>query len=252
MCGVPLCLHLGADGGEGAGADIGAGSPQRMGGPRHRISITLSDHPEKLAASFYGLVQVLADDLDEHGAVPVVEAAKELDLCLVERFGQSGHLCRTRLILHGSVRSASGYPSPQDLGDLVHTYRLCDVVVHASRETPRTVPVHGGCSHGDHGRVTVRALDTANLGGGLVTVHLRHLAVHEHSVVASRLHRRDRFSAIVGDDVAVTQFREHLRTHQLVHLVVLHEQDRAHSIRVGSAQPKACSMGQVTHGRRGR
>ncbi len=72
------------------------------------------------------------------------------------------------------------------------------------------------------------SLDPADLAGGLVAVHLGHLAVHQDGVVGSGLDRADRLAAVVGDVERVAELGEHLGSHQLVHRVVLDQQDRAH------------------------
>ena len=79
------------------------------------------------------------------------------------------------------------------------------------------------------------ALDPPDRRGRLVPVHLGHLAVHEDGVIGARSVRVDGLDPVVGDREAVAEVLEHLRADELVHLVVLHEQDRpAHLRRLGA------------------
>ena len=59
----------------------------------------------------------------------------------------------------------------------------------------------------------------------LVAVHLRHRDVHQDQLGPQRAVHLDRGAAIAGDSVAEAEAAEDLAEHQLVHLVVLGDQD---------------------------
>ena len=71
-----------------------------------------------------------------------------------------------------------------------------------------------------------RAIVATDLSGCLKTVHHRHLDIHEHHVVVSRLERCDRLSA-VGDNLdPVSHLLQQCSGQKLVDRVVLDHQDQ--------------------------
>ena len=78
------------------------------------------------------------------------------------------------------------------------------------------------------------AFPLADPRGGREAVHLRHLAVHEHGVVAGARHRLHRFAPVVRDVHPVAELLEDPHRDLLVHLVVLGHEDAGGERRAGS------------------
>ena len=93
------------------------------------------------------------------------------------------------------------------------------------------------------GRAAAAPFHLADLRGGGEAVHLRHLAVHEHRVVAGARHRLHRFAPVVGDVHSVAQLLEDPHRHLLVHLVVLGHEHAGGEGRAGLAQAVARDEG---------
>jgi hypothetical protein len=104
--------------------------------------------------------------------------------------------------------------------------RLGQNIVHAGFQALR---VAGGTRESrdrDDSRAPA-ARSTPNPPCWLITVDLRHLAVHQHEVVRETKPHLHRFSAVVRNVRTDAVLLEHAYREPLVHLVVLREQHAA-------------------------
>ncbi len=122
-------------------------------------------------------------------------------------------------------------------GEFLGADRLGEVVVHTGGDARLAVALHGVGGHGDDpdrlGAALGRDRPGADAAGGLQTVHLRHLHVHQHEVVRELLDGLHRFDAVRGDVGAVPHRFEHQERDLLVDGVVLGQQ---HPQRVAFAE----------------
>ena len=83
-----------------------------------------------------------------------------------------------------------------------HAHRLADVVIHAYGEAFLAIALHGVRRHGDDvHRSFPRALFGVRLHTpyglrSFITIHLRHLAVHEDNIVLYTLERCEHLEAV--------------------------------------------------------
>src|ERR1700722_405306 len=102
-------------------------------------------------------------------------------------------LCALSGLRFSSLSNCAGAyarnPAIQRLTQFLQAHRLADVVVHSGRQAALPVPIHGVGRQRANGLVAAFALAASNNGGGFETVHIRHLAVHQHQVVFLLLQR---------------------------------------------------------------
>jgi hypothetical protein len=159
-------------------------------------------------------------DLVQQRAV-VVDRHQVLHDALVELLALRGLLGRRAL----GARDRRAHPLAQHRLELVGRHRLGDVVVHAGLEALLAVALHGARGHRDDRDAAGAArLALADLARRLVAVHPRHLAVHQHGVVAAARAGRERLLAVLGELDAEAQLLEDLGRDLLVDLVVLGHQ----------------------------
>ena len=84
-----------------------------------------------------------------------------------------------------------------------------DVVVHAGIEAALAVALHGVGGHGDDDDAAIGRLGAADLFGGLVAVHHRHLAIHKDEVVAIAGDHIDSFFPVGGEFDGEAQALQH-------------------------------------------
>src|ERR1700726_1250557 len=121
-------------------------------------------------------------------------------------------------------------PARQDSRELNRVDRLGDVIVHPGGKAPCAVAHEGVGGHRDHGGMRVAGLPVAELTRGVISVELRHLAVHQNGRVRVPLERVQRLAAVSDRLDAVTATLEHADSHESVDLVVLRDQYlRGHS-----------------------
>lgn len=80
--------------------------------------------------------------------------------------------------------------------------------------------------HRDHRRAITLSLTLAEPAGGLEAVHDRHLAVHQHGVVAAELQRHQRLAPVGGNVDPAPELLHDPPPDQLVGGVVLDQQHR--------------------------
>ncbi|MNS25638.1 hypothetical protein D3C72_575370 [compost metagenome] len=124
------------------------------------------------------------------------------------------------------------YPLGQRGEHVVDVQGFGDVVVHAAGQRPLAVPRHGVGSHGDHRQIRPAWLLTYLAGRG-ITVHHRHLAVHQHTIeVCVTLQLVERFCAVNGqaqlDPGALQQF-----TGQLAVQLIVFDQQQSRATQAG-------------------
>src|SRR6266516_6801601 len=123
-----------------------------------------------------------------------------------------------RLRLYGFSRSE---PALEHRGDDVQLDGLGDVVVHSRLEAPLALALEGVGRHRDDRYMPPASLVVPDLTAGFVTVHLGHLAVHQHSVVVAAADQRHRLTAGSRDVRAETEALNHSHRDLLVGGVVL-------------------------------
>ncbi len=130
-----------------------------------------------------------------------------------------GALFRSPCVLRTGLRRAN-----QRGRQLPDADRLADVVVHAGRETCLPILGHGvrGHRHDPDGR---RRWAGPEPSRRLQPIHLRHLDVHQHDVVATTRDGSDRLHPVVREVGRVAHPRQQSKGKLLVHRVVLGEQD---------------------------
>ena len=97
-------------------------------------------------------------------------------------------------------------PSLEDLLEFVPTHGFRDVVVHSRGQTLFPVVSHGVGRQGDDRDVSLKTRRRPDGPGCLITVHLRHLAVHQYEVVGDASDRGDRLLAIGHHVHAIPEF----------------------------------------------
>ena len=105
-----------------------------------------------------------------------------------------------------------------------HVERLGNVVAHAGFDHLVAVAGHGIGGHGDDGDLRQGQV-LANLAGGGVAVHDRHLAVHQHAIKAIVPGQNvQRLLAVVGHQYRDAGLLQQFQRQFLVHVVVFHQQ----------------------------
>ena len=102
------------------------------------------------------------------------------------------------------------------------------MVIHARVQAVLPILRHGiGCQSHDRNTSSIAGFfNFANSDGGLETIELRHVAIHQDHVKAGVLVVCQRFIAIVGHHhiIAIEAF-QHTQSDRLVHQVVFNQQD---------------------------
>ncbi len=115
-------------------------------------------------------------------------------------------------------------PACQGGDQLIGIDGFGEVGIHACAQGPLPIAGHGIGGHGDDGQLDEAFLGT-NLAGRFITVHHRHLAVHQHAVEMLLLQPCQSLLALVGDGDPNAVVGEHVDRQFLVDGVVLHQQD---------------------------
>ena len=100
---------------------------------------------------------------------------------------------------------------------------LGNVVIHARSKAALPVGIHGVGGHGDH-RQVLQAWVLAQLPGGGLSVHHRHLHVHQHNVIRGLAQLVQSHLAVVRHIHHKPRIAQQLHSHDLVEFVVLHQQ----------------------------
>src|ERR1043166_762436 len=108
--------------------------------------------------------------------------------------------------------------------EIFELHRLGNVIVHPRRYAPRAVAFEGVGRHGNDPRVFCRAFMASNLSRRLVTVHLRHLAIHQHEIVRNASERLDCFAPVADRIRAIAEFLQLSQRNLLIDDVVFREQ----------------------------
>ena len=105
---------------------------------------------------------------------------------------------------------------------------LGEEAVHPGVQAKLFVALHGVGRQRHDGQVGATALrKIADRCGGLVAVHHRHLAIHQHEVEISGAHPVDGLRTIAGHLVLQTELGQHRLGHTLVDGVVFDQQHQA-------------------------
>ena len=91
--------------------------------------------------------------------------------------------------------------------------------------------------HGDDRQAAAEGRVAADAVGGLIAVHNRHLDIHQHDVERSRTQNFQRLFPMLRDSHQQSDRLEQFAGHQLVVLVVLHQQDTATTDMFQACQP---------------
>src|SRR5471032_1184365 len=142
----------------------------------------------------------------------------------VDRLG--GVVGRRRVVLRGvRVRVAVRQPFVEFVAQLDQRDRLGQVIVHAGGQAFFGVAALGVGGHRHQRRAPAqRLLGGADVRRRLVTIHLRHAAIHQDQVVALALRRVDRLAAVEGELALAAVHGQHGGGHHLVGAVVLGHQ----------------------------
>ena len=101
---------------------------------------------------------------------------------------------------------------------------LGNVVAHAGFYTFIRIAGHGMGGHGNDGYISDFGFQISDFPRGGVSVHHRHLDIHEHGVIFLFLDGIDGFLAVVGQaDVEPGAFKN-FSGHLLVNFIVFHQQ----------------------------
>src|SRR5882724_5490649 len=145
----------------------------------------------------------------------------------VSSLGLTGSRSAKRWPLFPVIRAWEGGPSarpypPLERGpQFIGLHRLGDVVVHPGGEAALAIALHGIRRHGDDGHVRAyRRFALADRGRRLVAIHLRHLAVHEHGMVADAGRGLDGFEPVRHHVHPAPELLEHARRKSLIHHIV--------------------------------
>ena len=98
------------------------------------------------------------------------------------------------------------------------------MVVHANGPALLAVVAHGIGAHGQDGQAVIDLLP-ADGCCGLIAVHDRHLQIHQDQIIAARLQHGQRLLAVLGQVNPEAFLRQQLRSHLLIDLVVLNQEN---------------------------
>src|SRR6185437_10077917 len=91
-------------------------------------------------------------------------------------------------------------PAPKRRVEVVHVNRLADVIIHPGSLALLTCAAQRMSGHRDNNSpMRMGSFAPANFGGRLVTVHSRHLAIHQDDWIRLERERVERFLAAVHD-----------------------------------------------------
>src|SRR5207302_6738315 len=122
-------------------------------------------------------------------------------------------------------RLLSRQPPLEDCGDHVELHWFGDVVIHPRGEASFSLARDGVRGHRDDWYTAPAPLVVPDLAGRFVAVHLRHLAVHEDSVIPTFCQHGDGLSAGRGNVAPIAETLDHAQADALVGHVVVHDED---------------------------
>src|SRR5713101_7206637 len=93
---------------------------------------------------------------------------------------------------------------------------LGNVFVHPRGNTLLAVAGQRMRSHGHYWCVFTSSFAAANLGGSLITVHFRHLTIHQNQIVVDATQSFDRLASVRYRVSAVTQLLQLSKGHLLI------------------------------------
>ena len=187
------------------------------------------------------LVEEDADDLGQDRALAVVELADVGQRLGVERGnrrciqgsrlgdGDQRRRLRARRI-DRALDQVRRQPARHQRAELVACVRFGQVVVHAGLDADIGVAdqrVGGQRDDRQTLRLPADLFPLPDLARRFIAVHHRHLAVHQHDVVAAALHRGQRFLAVGHDVEFATERLQHVARDELVDAVVFGHQHAA-------------------------
>ena len=130
--------------------------------------------------------------------------------------------CPVRHLLASRRRAA--HPAGNGAEHAAHVQRLGDVIVHADGQGAFAITRHGVGCHGNH-RQVLQGCVGADVPCGLVAVHHRHLAVHQHAVKTGVVRQQVQRLAAVGGELHLDPgMAQQLQREFLVEFVVFHQQ----------------------------
>jgi hypothetical protein len=112
-------------------------------------------------------------------------------------------------------------PLPEGSHQVFQFDRLGDKIIHASFETPFATACHHVGSHRNNCNLPVWSFPEPKLCSRFVTVHFRHLAVHENHIVWQHFKQFHRLSTVSCHICTKTQPLQHPDGHLLVYWIVL-------------------------------
>ena len=130
-------------------------------------------------------------------------------------------------------------PAVQGGQHSLHTDGFGEVIVHAGFDTEVTVALHGIGRHGNDRNAghIFPGRPVADLTGGFIAIHFRHLAVHQDQGIAfvcrAVQQTGDGLHAIGGKIDLITGAGEQLTCHHLVDLVIFHQQQALSALVAG-------------------
>src|SRR5215211_1550274 len=192
-------------------------SPRGLDQPGRVAQERVDERREKTTVVSDGLHQALQGRRMEHpsdGGLPL-RLPLWWDLSAL-----AGFACRSRG-LWGDARAAAA----QGGGQLLHSDRLAEVVVHPRGQTGLALLLHGAGGRRDDVRPSPLWPSLVDAARGLQPVHRRHLHVHEHDVVGPPFERLEGFQPVRGHLGPVAELPQHKQGKPLVDDVVLRHQD---------------------------
>ena len=130
--------------------------------------------------------------------------------------------------------ACAGKVAGEHIGECVKIDGLGKIIIHPGGEAIVAVAFHSVGGEGDDGDVRCRAavlrgglFQAADLAGGFEAVHFGHLAVHEDQVVARAAEGGEHFAATGGEVIGVAGGGEGFGDDELIHLIVLGNEDVA-------------------------
>ena len=115
----------------------------------------------------------------------------------------------------------------QNTAEVGEANRLGDVIVHPGGQALLAVAVHRVGRHRDDRRPRLGAFSVSDHCRCCISVHLRHLTIHEHRCILSAAGHLDRGAPVVSDVDRVPKLLQHTSYRELVDLVVLGDEHPA-------------------------
>lgn len=107
---------------------------------------------------------------------------------------------------------------------MVQLDRFRDIVVHACGQAPLPVTFQRAGRHGDDRHMALVTLQPAEFHRGLIPIHHRHLAIHQHQIVCTSRPGIQHRPAVLRQLIGAPQLFEEAPRHHLVHRIVLGDQ----------------------------